>query len=173
MPKIFIDSSLSQFSSFVSDFTKTSLDTKNEVSMIVDTQNAVINFDGYMKKKYQNNYKSNDALFWEDISLQEMKFVEFKNGDWKSMELRLKCYDSVLVLSRLLNKDLNYISQHLSYVLVCNDPISSIQDSIANRANVTVNTRTTALRNNFSILVGKIFKSVEVESAISFASKYL
>ncbi|WP_010001106.1 hypothetical protein [Leuconostoc lactis] len=173
MSNIFIDSSIKEFLPYISDFSKTSLDDSNSVSLIIDTQNDVINFDGYVQNEYGHNYKTNDTLFWEDNALQEMKFVEFKNGKWSPTELRIKCYDSVMVLSDLLNKDLNYISQHLSYVLVCNDPISSIQDSIAVRANSEVITKTTNLRNNFSILVGKIFKSVEVESAISFTSKYL
>ena len=173
MSNIFIDSSIKEFSPYISDFRTTSLDDDNSVSLITDTQNDVINFDGYIQNKYSYNYKTNDTLFWEDNALQEMKFVEFKNGKWTTTELRMKCYDSVMVLSELLNKDLNYISQHLSYVLGCNDPISSIQDNIAGRANAEVITKTANLRKNFSILVGKIFKSVEVESAISFTSKYL
>lgn len=173
MPNIFIDSSIKEFLPYVSDFNTTSLDDSNAVSMIIDTQNKVINFDSYIQKNYGSDFRTNDTLFWEDNSFQEMKFVEFKNGNWKASDLRMKCYDSVMQLANLLDKDLNYISEHLSYVLVCNDPISSIQDNIAGKANVKIATKTTKLKTNFSILIGKIFKSVEVESPSSFISKYL
>lgn len=173
MPNIFIDSSIKEFLPYVSDFSTTSLDDDNGVSLIIDTQNEVINFDGYIQDNYGCDFKTNDTLFWEDNFCQEMKFVEFKNGNWTASDLRMKCYDSVMQLADLLDKDLNYVSQHLSYVLVCNDPISSIQDNIAGKANVKIITKTMNLKNNFSILIGKIFKSVEIESPSSFTSKYL
>ena len=73
------------------------------------SERTAVNFDG-VKEEYIKNLslikvpKSNDALFMSKDN--KLIFVEFKNGfmdDKKKFDVRKKIYDSVIILTDILN----------------------------------------------------------------------
>ncbi len=64
---------------------------------------------------------SNDALF---CSVQDrLVFVEFKNGAVSKFNLSRKMYDSILILTDVLQKGISYTRENVEYVLVCREKI--------------------------------------------------
>ncbi len=107
---------------------KTSKDdnSKDNSSFMTESELEVINFDK-VAKEYAREYKiiglptSNDALF---INLDgEDIFIEFKNGKITpktQYNVAQKIYDSILMLTDILDKNIRYTREHMSYILVYN-----------------------------------------------------
>ena len=68
--------------------------------------------------------KSNDALVV--VSDSEAYFVEFKNGEIdisKNYQIKIKIYDSLLLLLDLIEKNISFSRENLHYILVYNEDI--------------------------------------------------
>jgi len=97
---------------------------------MTDSIITVINFDS-VKDKYIKNLslsetpKSNDALYIHNNS--EMYFIEFKSGDvaGEIYNVRLKIFDSLLILTDIINKGISFTRQNLTYILVYNEEKNS------------------------------------------------
>jgi len=172
MTKIFIDPSCKILCMHISTLKETSYDKANDCSMVEDEKNQVVNFDDYMQQNY-SLLKTNDALFWTDSQYKSMMFVEFKNGDYKEKDLRLKCYDSIIMLSKILGLSINQLSGIISYTLVHNDPRNSIQKNIVDRSNITISSRMKHILPSFSEMVGSLLYNIEVLTSDEFELKYL
>ena len=103
---------------------ETSKDKAKKETMM-DSEIEVINFDT-IKDSYVQLFKiekinSNDALIIRD---DEYLFIEFKNGkirDTKDVfEIYSKIYDSLIILSNILEKTLIELKDRVSYILVFN-----------------------------------------------------
>lgn len=89
---------------------------------------SVVNFDK-VKDAYISNIKvpeapkSVDALFL-DASEGQSTFIEFKNGNVnrkKEFNVRLKAFDSLLILLDIIGKTVNYSRAHMQFILVYNE----------------------------------------------------
>ena len=103
-----------------------SLDKINSQYM-TNSKLEAIDFDE-VKNEYINSlnlYKfphSNDALFIDKEN--NMIFIEFKNGiisQTVNYELRLKIYESLLILLDIINENISFSREKISYILVYNE----------------------------------------------------
>ncbi len=87
---------------------------------------AVVNFD-HVKDEYIRdlslceNPRSNDALFIHPDG--KMVFIEFKNGFMdrgKCFDVRGKIFDSMLIVTDIINKGISYTRENIDYILVYN-----------------------------------------------------
>lgn len=116
---------LSKHKSTLKETSKDSHDG-NDVFMTESLAEA-INFDDVKSEyicnlKLSDSPKSNDALFINSDSLAT--FIEFKNGfmdNQKIYGVRKKIYDSMLMLSDIVGKNISYTRNHLDYILVYNN----------------------------------------------------
>lgn len=115
------------FVNFESTLKICSWDDYNKVHM-VENENKVINFD-QVKEEYVKNLKkgpcelpcSNDALFKTD---DKYYFIEFKNGiidNKTNAQIKMKVYDSLLILSDIEKMSISDTRESVFYVLVFND----------------------------------------------------
>lgn len=108
---------------FLQPLSRLSFDDANK-KVMVDSSLKMINFD-QIKDKYKIVFhkgvslKSNDALF--ALNENELFFIEFKNGKINSDELKIKNYDSVILLSVLLDTKIIELKTKLNYILVYNE----------------------------------------------------
>lgn len=98
----------------------------------------VVNFDR-VKDEYIKQLSvseapaSNDALYIDNSG--EMFFIEFKSGYMKGKKIfavRLKIFDSLLILTDIIGEGVSYTRKNLSYILVYNEnknPSGSDDDS--------------------------------------------
>lgn len=94
---------------------------------MTDSQAEVIDFDAvkdeYIKELHIRGDapKSNDALMIRSDT--EAVFIEFKNGNMTKklqFDIRKKMYDSMLMLTDIIGKNISYTRDHLDYILVYN-----------------------------------------------------
>ena len=102
---------------------------------MTDSLLNVINFDK-VKDKYIENLSvpetpaSNDVLYIDDN--KEMYFIEFKNGymdSKKIFEVRLKIFDSLLILTDIIKKGVSFTREELNYILVYNETKNPLTDN--------------------------------------------
>ena len=114
-------------------------DLKN-IEYMTFSEKIVINFDK-VKEKYVESLSNNlslsetpsssDALYIADD--EEMYFIEFKNGMMSKkdiFEVRLKIFDSLLTLTDIINKNVSFTRQNLSYILVYNETKNQLTEEI-------------------------------------------
>lgn len=102
---------------------KTSKDTANNIVM-TDCEYEVINFDKVVKEYASQRHmkecpESIDALLINSTETATM--IEFKNkyiNKGEQFKLAKKIYDSIFVLSDILNQGIGYTRKHLDYILV-------------------------------------------------------
>ena len=116
----------------VSNLKETSIDDhdKNKISYMTNSKRDAVNFDD-VKKEYIKNLalsdapKSNDALFISRNN--KMIFVEFKNGfmdNAKKYAVRKKIYDSIIILTDILNIGISQLKDDMEYILVYNETVN-------------------------------------------------
>ena len=105
-----------------------SFDSINNEYM-TDSAIKVYNFDKikdeYIKENFNKciaeDFKSNDALYYNN---EKFFFIEFKNGciekQSEKEKLRSKIAESLLILTDILQENLNFTRQNCSYILVYN-----------------------------------------------------
>lgn len=102
-------------------------DKNNPVNMVdADkdiSKDIVIDFDdvktAFCRKFNKSNevFKSADALLYSKTK-NKLIFVEFKNGKVRDVKTKLK--DSLLVLSNILDVNLEFCREYLEYIVVYN-----------------------------------------------------
>ena len=109
---------------------------KDNVQYMTDSQRMAVNFDK-VKEEYISNLslvevpKSNDALFLSRDN--KLIFVEFKNGFMdgkKKFDVRKKIYDSIIILTDILDVGISHLRDQMEYVLVYNENINEDEKEI-------------------------------------------
>lgn len=109
---------------------------KNHIQYMTKSGRTAVNFDG-VKEEYIKNLslievpKSNDALFMSKDN--KLIFVEFKNGFMdgkKKFDVRKKIYDSIIILTDILNLGISKLRDQMEYVLVYNENINEDEKDI-------------------------------------------
>lgn len=118
---------------FFSTLRETSKDTTKAESdasrYMTKSEMVVINFDAvkdfYVKELAVPEVpKSNDAFVI--VSDDDAYFIEFKNGEIdisKNYQIKVKIYDSLLLLLDMIEKNISFSREHLHYILVYNEDI--------------------------------------------------
>lgn len=125
----------------MSTLRETSIDyhDKEHISYMTSSSRSAVNFDG-VKSEYvkhlslSENPKSNDALFMSNRN--DLVFVEFKNGfmdSEKKFAVRKKIYDSVIILTDILNMGISNLKDHMQYILVYNENVNAEEKEIKNK----------------------------------------
>lgn len=117
---------LKKFTDTLKNTSKDKHDISEAEEYMTESKLEVINFDSvksdYIKDlQLAENPKSNDTLFI--AKNDEMYFIEFKNGGidiGRNFQLRIKIYDSLLILLDILNKNIGYSRKNITYILVYN-----------------------------------------------------
>lgn len=112
----------------ISTLKETSKDNHDgTVVYMTQSEAEVVNFDD-VKSEYISGLslcdapKSNDALLINSTELAT--FIEFKNGIFdrpKEFGIRKKIYDSMLILTDIIDKNISFTREHLDYILVYNE----------------------------------------------------
>ena len=112
----------------ISTLKETSKDNHDGMVVYMTESDAeVVNFDD-VKSEYVSKLslcespKSNDALLIN--STEFATFIEFKNGKFdrqKEFSVRKKIYDSLLILTDIIGKNISFTREHLDYILVYNE----------------------------------------------------
>ena len=115
-------------SNHISTLKETSKDDHDgTVVYMTESSAAAVNFDD-VKSEYISRLslcespKSNDALIINSTELAT--FIEFKNGKFdrpKEFNVRKKIYDSMLMLTDIIDKNISFTREHLDYILVYNE----------------------------------------------------
>ncbi len=122
----------------VSTLKETSVDKHdlNNIKYMTCSKRTAVNFDD-VKKDYIENMslsetpKSNDALFLSKDN--KLIFVEFKNGfmdSAKKFSVRKKIYDSIIILTDILNTGISNLKGEMEYILVYNEYVNSNEKEI-------------------------------------------
>lgn len=122
----------------VSTLKETSIDKHdiNNIKYMTCSERAVVNFDD-VKGEYIKNLslseipKSNDALLLSKDN--KLIFIEFKNGYMdraKKFSVRKKIYDSIIILTDILNTGISHLKGDMEYILVYNESINSNEEEV-------------------------------------------
>lgn len=122
----------------MSTLKKTSRDKHNSETefYMTDSQREAVNFDD-VKLEYIKNLglsespNSNDALFINKKNT--LVFVEFKNGfmdNEKKFKVRKKIYDSIIILTDILNMGISGLRDHMEYILVYNETVNANEKDV-------------------------------------------
>lgn len=122
----------------MSTLRETSLDDHdpNSIAYLTNSDRGAVNFDN-VKRKYVENLhlheepKSNDALFINDMG--KLVFVEFKNGfmdGQKKFAVRKKIYDSIIILTDILNVGVSHLRDNMEYILVYNESVNACEKDV-------------------------------------------
>jgi len=92
-------------------------------------ETKVVNFDTFKNKFIKNMKlttipKSCDALYMTKYN--ELFMIEFKNGIievLKNYEIKVKIYESLLILCEKLSQTIEYMRKNLSFILVYNENV--------------------------------------------------
>lgn len=113
----------------MSTLKETSLDNRAPdcIAYMTNSDRWAVNFDNVKRKYIENLHlheepKSNDALFINDKG--RLVFVEFKNGfmdGQKKFAVRKKIYDSIIILTDILNVGISCLRDNMEYILVYNE----------------------------------------------------
>ena len=125
----------------MSTLKETSIDyhDKEHISYMTNSSRSAVNFEG-VKSEYikhlnlSENPKSNDALFISDGN--DLVFVAFKNGfmdSAKKFAVRKKIYDSVIILTDILNMGISNLKDHMQYILVYNETVNAEEREVKNK----------------------------------------
>lgn len=133
-----------EYESCLSNYTKTSYDSINQVSLIINNA-SVINYDKlvevftkvYKLDIHKDKYMSCDALYKGEDN--ELYFIEFKNivpSKIKMSEIRGKVSASLLIAMKLdILKDLKDAQKRASFILVRKlEYRTNLQGHLLNRA---------------------------------------
>lgn len=122
----------------LSTLRETSVDDHDRANIVymTDSDREAVNFDD-VKREYirtlnlSEEPKSNDALFLTNKN--ELVFVEFKNGFMdapKKYAVRKKIYDSIVILTDILNVGISSLRDHMQYVLVYNESVNAEEHDV-------------------------------------------
>jgi len=109
--------------------------SKNNLGYMTNSMLDVVNFDvvkdKYIQKlKMSEHPKSNDAFYVRDNG--DMYFIEFKSGRMDNNKIygvRQKIYDSLLILTDIIDEGISYTRQNLNYILVYNETKNPLDET--------------------------------------------
>lgn len=122
----------------LSTLKETSIDDHDASHIVYMTgsDRQAVHFDG-VKNEYiaplhlHDVPKSNDALFVN--KRKELVFVEFKNGFMdgeKKFAVRRKIYDSIIILTDVLDMGISRLKGNMEYILVYNEVINANEKDV-------------------------------------------
>ena len=125
----------------LSTLKETSIDDHdaNHIVYMTCSNRQAVHFDG-VKNEYIASLnvhdvpKSNDALFLN--KKKELVFVEFKNGFMdgeKKFAVRRKIYDSIIILTDVLNMGISRLRGNMEYILVYNEAVNANEKDVLNK----------------------------------------
>lgn len=117
---------------------------KNMIKYMTNSEKEAVNFDNvkndYIKDlSLSNAPSSNDALFLSRDN--KLIFVEFKNGFMdgeKKFSIRKKIYDSIIILTDILNKGISTLRDQMEYVLVYNETVNANEKEVIEKSKYLV-----------------------------------
>lgn len=122
----------------ISTLKATSIDDhdKTNIKYMTDSEKEAINFDNvkmeYVKElSLPEEPKSNDALFINKNN--QLVFVEFKNGfmdNAKKYAIRKKIYDSIIILTDIVNMGISQLRENMEYILVYNEEVNENEQDV-------------------------------------------
>lgn len=162
----------------VSTLKETSVDKHdfNDVMYMTRSKRAAVNFDD-VKKDYIEKLclseipKSNDALFLSRDN--KLIFVEFKNGfmdNPKKFAVRKKIYDSIIILTDILNTGISSLKDEMEYILVYNESVNSNEEEILRKKQYLV--QHSEAFDNFAKSVSKMANTEYVCFGIKMFENY-
>lgn len=125
----------------ISTLKLTSIDDhdQNNIMYMTDSEHEAVNFD-HVKGEYVEGLslsevpKSNDALFINKNN--ELVFVEFKNGfmdNSKKYAVRKKIYDSIIILTDIVDMGISQLKSDMEYILVYNERANQNEQDILDK----------------------------------------
>ncbi len=120
---------------------ETSIDDhdKTNIKYMTDSKKEAINFDD-VKREYVKGLslseepKSNDALFVNKNN--DLVFVEFKGGfmdNSKKFAVRKKIYDSIIILTDIMNIGVSQLKNNMEYILVYNEEVNKSEKDVSEK----------------------------------------
>lgn len=130
----------------LSTLKETSIDhhDKNTIAYMTNSERIAVNFDN-VKNDYIKDLSlshapsSNDALFLSRDN--KLIFVEFKNGFMdgeKKFSIRKKIYDSIIILTDILNTGISALRNKMEYILVYNESVNADEKEVLEKARYSV-----------------------------------
>ena len=123
--------------------TSKDMSNKDKTLYMTESLKSVVNFDD-VKSAYVKNLciseipKSNDALFINDRN--NLVFVEFKNGFMgkpeKKFAVRKKIYDSIIILTDILNVGISRLRDNMEYILVYNEEDNRNENDVMEKKSI-------------------------------------
>lgn len=113
---------------------------QDNIQYMTNSERKAVNFDD-VKGEYIEKLslvevpKSNDALFMTRDNM--LIFVEFKNGFMdgkKKFDVRKKIYDSVIILTDILDSGISKLRDQLEYILVYNEDVNKGEADVLKKA---------------------------------------
>lgn len=157
-----------------------SKDSSKDVDMdkyMTSSKKEAVDFD-IVKKKYLNKYgmseefsKSVDAVC--QVSDNDIYFIEFKNGDFTSNEIKEKCLDSVLIFNSLTETQIEYDRANVSFILVYNSEVKTIDSKGRKAYQLALRAKIDDRPFGLNKLYGFIFKQVYVMDKDEFEAKFI
>lgn len=130
----------------LSTLKETSIDhhEKNMIKYMTNSEKEAVNFDNvkndYIKDlSLSNAPSSNDALFLSRDN--KLIFVEFKNGFMdgeKKFSIRKKIYDSIIILTDILNTGISALRNKMEYILVYNESVNADEKEVLEKTRYSV-----------------------------------
>lgn len=111
---------------------------------MTNSEKEAVNFDNvkndYIKDlSLSNAPSSNDALFLSRDN--KLIFVEFKNGFMdgeKKFSIRKKIYDSIIILTDILNTGISALRNKMEYILVYNESVNADEKEVLEKTRYSV-----------------------------------
>jgi len=131
--------------SAVCELRDTSKTTHKGIAYMSQSTLKVVHFDEVknqfvkdwdLKKDEDDGPASNDALYVCTVE-DKMFFIEFKSGENQTKTLsqaRRKIYDSLLILTEIIEKGISKIRKNLNYILVHGDSMATLDNIIGGKA---------------------------------------
>lgn len=158
--------------------------SKSDKEIFIDSDIEIINFDKikeeyYINKKIEKAPSSNDGLYISKN--KKMIFIEFKNTKSeviKEYDLGKKNYDSVCILSDILNISIRELRKNTKYLLVYSLEKNSIIDlgqAFLRQSTPSTNDLDSKRKNCFGQkkFLNYLYSNIEALNDKEFRNKYL
>ena len=161
----------------MSTLKETSIDDHDNahIAYMTYSERDAINFDD-VKRAYirtlnlSEEPKSNDALFLTNAN--ELVFVEFKNGFMdapKKYAVRKKIYDSIIILTDILNMGISSLRDHMQYILVYNESVNNEENDVKKKKSYV---QSSSAFDSFAKSVSKLAKKEYICFGIRIFENY-
>ena len=161
----------------MSNLKETSIDKRDSsnIKYMTSSECKAINFDN-VKNDYIKDLnlsvipKSNDALFINKNN--QLVFVEFKNGfmdNEKKFAIRKKIYDSIIILTDILNVGISKLRDNMEYILVYNENVNVNEQEVQKKNQYIQSSKS---YNSFAKSLGKLANDEYVCFGVNIFKNY-